>query len=91
MPHAVGLEQRVELARPVGRPVVGHHALHDDPEALVGRGRQPLSAIGSPHRAREPLVGGLAAHAGHRGGVRNAHAVAHALAERRPTPRSTLR
>lgn len=236
VPYASGLEQRVEIARPVGRPVVGHHVLDGDPEALVERDRPPhegagrllplvgqLLGVGDPavvvdghvqarrpgapprpaaapedpvpaslgyarhlldvdveqlpgalalvahtrdgaagarlagdavdvvqarqapaghdpgagegrnarlggkrergeqqprprvgdarldfgwreprqparavapvgHRltapgAREPLVGGLAAHAGHRGGVRDAHAAAHALAEQRPAPR----
>ncbi len=49
--------------------------------ALAMRDIHRLPAPG----AHEPLVGGLAAHAGHRGGVRDAHAAAHALAGR-PIP-----
>ena len=54
-PYAAGLEQRVELARPAGRPVVGHHALHGDPEALVERDRPPREGAGR----LLPLVGQL--------------------------------
>lgn len=55
VPYAAGLEQRVELARPVGRPVVGHHALHGDPEALVERDRPPHEGA----NRLLPLVGQL--------------------------------
>lgn len=55
VPYAVGLERRVELARPAGQSVVGHHALHGDPEALVERDRPPHEGAGR----LLPLVGQL--------------------------------
>ena len=48
VPYPAGLEQRVELARPVGRSVVGHHAFHGDPEALVERERPLHEGAGRP-------------------------------------------
>ena len=55
VPYPAGLEQRVELARPIGRSVVGHHAFHGDPEALVERERPLHEGAGRPL----PLVGQL--------------------------------
>lgn len=55
VPYPAGLEQRVELARPVGRSVVGHHAFHGDTEALVERERPLHEGAGRPL----PLVGQL--------------------------------
>ena len=55
MPYPAGLEQRVELARPIGRSVAGHHAFHGDPEALVERERPLHEGAGRPL----PLVGQL--------------------------------
>ena len=55
VPYPAGLEQRVELARSIGRSVVGHHAFHGDPEALVERERPLHEGAGRPL----PLVGQL--------------------------------